>query len=70
MASRGQGVGVGEGPRAGRRGPPSRRTWSLLAASGTAASRLLHGRLTLQTEGAPQSAQEEGPVPHTACLRP
>ena len=73
---------TGEGglPRAGgggerraqskQEGPPARRTRSLLAASGTAASRLLHGRLTLQMEGAPQSAQEEGPVPHTACLRP
>lgn len=45
-----------EKPRAGRRCPsPSPRTWSLLAASGTAVPRLLHSHLALQREGGPPS---------------
>lgn len=51
------GGGLGEGPRAGRGvaggSPGPLHTWSLLAASGTAAAWLLHGLLTLQRGWSP-----------------
>lgn len=67
----GWGVGVGEGPRAGRRCHPRPR---VPGASWRQVGQQVPGSCmaTSPCRGrrGPQSAQEEGPEPHTACLRP